>query len=1493
MSIEYGIVPVDGERFLSIPAGIAALARAGEGISMVLDIPRWRLYAAAVGFHAACVAPLIMRGGDTRLPMNADCASGVEEWQWILDHSDTQGPLLPATGMVQLLLTGGGSQVSGPTPQHGLGQTGNAVEDDGNQRGKRGTTTTTNNKGRQTGDYLSGLTQVRFTAPLRLGEDVRVVRAHDVVAVVSGAPAGLTSVAGGSSLASSGKEKTHAHGILHRKIPSTAANVLAQADLTQCFEEGQTDVIYEQLAAGGFAYGPSFRLLAKAWVGGGWACGLVRDSHEIAAVLDACMHPCGLLAKAASGGYPVSASAVALRCPQSHNPTHPGARGGGAARVVLAAAGLDIKEGEGGEEGEDDSTSYWQVVVRRHPDDAALSDLEAAFDVLATHATKPAMMLEGVRMMVVGDGVMDNEGNSASSSSAAGPKLYRSEWVDFAGSAAADGGDGEAVRDIASLTELGDCTEYPSEAKEEAKEQGGALVKSPTACPPHNVRLVLGKANAAAVLSSLNDDGSHAQTQLPPGLRRVVALASPAKDGEGDSVCSLRPPSTIDLVSEVVRKQNGDDAWQCLRWREAGRGDEGNDAAASPSSQTSSADDHSHSHHPHSPFRVTIDPISLEPSFHAILAQNDEDVDTVVNVDADADAEAGAAVEPTTAEASLAADEIELTVKAYGMNFLDVLAATHVLPPENFGGECVGIVRRCGDDVTHVKVGDRAAAILMGGFASRITVKAAFAAALPDGISFEAAATIPVAYATGWLALHWMARVRAGETALLHNAAGGVGLACVNLLRDVGARVLATCAPQPKKHEVLTAAGVEAGNIFNSRDAASWAGERRADVVVGALFGESLARSFDAANSFGRVVDIGKREQTEGGTLRLAPFIRGLSYSAAHLDELMKSDPESMQRLHGEVWAALGKSVHPLPLTSFPVTRLGDALRHLSAGSHTGKVVVIFENYDATGATDATDATDARNATDASNADASMVAAAVVAVAEDTKHDAAAVAPTTIKLVVDEATDMADRVESRFTSALSLLALSPLGSLGDVGDDGHDGPAGDAATSPVILQVGPPRIWTTAVQSSSETHGAKRSAEAQVRARSHSEVHVLEVDGGAVSAMPMADLVDALRETMSEPGRYRLTTTPPQFLVGGGDEHALASSQDAEVGWLAEAISHKMHGRRSGEVDSETGETKAVDIDNLTLEDLGLDSLARLQLMHGLRQKFPNTVLDLTAATSLASLRQSQEEDKEAVPGIPGARLGGGGRWLALHGFRTNGSILRTQLAGCGLDLLGGDVNCLDAPHRAHGPGPWDVEDTAVVPERGTGTAGAAVVAEAAEAVEAADAATFYEWWWSSDAARCATYEDGWRGDLGLAASMDFVRRHVRDAESRGAPYVGVVGFSQGASIAHQLVASGDVPCGLLFSPVAPESAPVGEAREGGEGKDGGGGAAWDYTTQHVTVCLDRRDRPAQEYVEMMMQQAAAPVFVEHSGLHSVPRRDTEGAAWYQSLERAVGDMAP
>ena len=586
--------------------------------------------------------------------------------------------------------------------------------------------------------------------------------------------------------------------------------------------------------AGGFDYGPSFRLLSKAWVGGGWACGLVQDGPEIAAVLDACMHPCGLLAAAASRGYPAAMAAVALRCGQSHNPTHPATRHGASAPDV-------------------DTSAMWRVIIRRHPDDAGFSESEATFDILATHRSKPSMLVEGLQLV----------GTDGQYVLPSAPRLYCAEWADFKPASPAKN---HAVRDIRCAREL-DGTATGTEPA--AAGNGNAWLR-------HDVRLVLD--GSASSLASLEG--------VPPALRRIVCLAASERADGGP----LGLPGDIDLVTDVARPKQShggphdlsDSAaaqWEYLRWREL------TPEAPPPTPRSQAA---VRSARPSGAFRVTVDPNSLEPTFHECAAAT-----------------------------ALGDEEVEVEVKAYGMNFLDVLAATQVLPPENFGGECVGVVARCGGAVSNVRVGERVAAVLLGGFASVVRTNAAFVCALPDGISFEDAATIPVVYTTGWLALHWMARVRPHESVLLHNAAGGVGLACINILKAAGvARVLATCAPQERKHAVLSSAGVDAANIFNSRDASTWAAQRRADVIVGALFGESLARSFDAALPFGRVVDIGKREQTGGGSLRLAPFLRGLSYSAAHLDELMKSAPAEMRRLHEEVWANLGNGLYGYGLHS-------------------------------------------------------------------------------------------------------------------------------------------------------------------------------------------------------------------------------------------------------------------------------------------------------------------------------------------------------------------------------------------------------------------------------------------------------------------------------------------------------------------------------------------------------------------------------------------------
>ena len=246
MTDEYGIVAVRGERFMRTELGLSALALAAVGSSMVVDITNWQHYARSVGFRTACVAPLVVSaaakhdsqaaGSRVPLPSDAECAEGTDEWQWLLDHTDQHGPLLPATAIVQLLLTAGGPDVAGEMPPLGLGQLGNAPSARDESKGAR--------SGHGDRD-LVGLTQVRFTSPLRLGPDVSVVRAHDSVALLSVAP---------DSAAAAAATKTHAHALLQRNIPSTAANVLANADLASCREVCDVSRIYDELAAGEFVF---------------------------------------------------------------------------------------------------------------------------------------------------------------------------------------------------------------------------------------------------------------------------------------------------------------------------------------------------------------------------------------------------------------------------------------------------------------------------------------------------------------------------------------------------------------------------------------------------------------------------------------------------------------------------------------------------------------------------------------------------------------------------------------------------------------------------------------------------------------------------------------------------------------------------------------------------------------------------------------------------------------------------------------------------------------------------------------------------------------------------------------------------------------------------------------------------------------------------------------------------------------------------------------
>ena len=160
--------------------------------------------------------------------------------------------------------------------------------------------------------------------------------------------------------------------------------------------------------------------------------------------------------------------------------------------------------------------------------------------------------------------------------------------------------------------------------------------------------------------------------------------------------------------------------------------------------------------------------------------------------------------------------EVLIDVRATGLNFRDVLIAlgTYAGDDPRLGGECAGTVAAVGDGVQRVQVGDRVMAVADSCFASRCVVPETMAARPPVGWSDAEAASAPIAFLTASYSLERLGRLTAGDRVLIHAAAGGVGMAAVELALQAGAEIYAT-AGSPAKRAALTALGVR--HVYSSR----------------------------------------------------------------------------------------------------------------------------------------------------------------------------------------------------------------------------------------------------------------------------------------------------------------------------------------------------------------------------------------------------------------------------------------------------------------------------------------------------------------------------------------------------------------------------------------------------------------------------------------------------------------------------------------------------
>jgi acyl transferase domain-containing protein/acyl-CoA synthetase (AMP-forming)/AMP-acid ligase II/acyl carrier protein len=292
--------------------------------------------------------------------------------------------------------------------------------------------------------------------------------------------------------------------------------------------------------------------------------------------------------------------------------------------------------------------------------------------------------------------------------------------------------------------------------------------------------------------------------------------------------------------------------------------------------------------------------------------------------------------------------EVEIRVMAAGLNFRDVMNAAGVYPggPIPFGAECAGKISAVGADVADFKVGDEVLAVANASFGSYTTADARAVVPKPPAFSFGQAATIPVAFLTAYYSLNYLAKLSRGERVLIHAAAGGVGLAAVQLARHSGAEIFAT-AGSPEKRAYLKSMRVP--HIMDSRslnfadEIMKNTGGKGVDVVLNSLPGEYITRSLSILGAYGRFVEIGKTDIYQNKPLGLYPFRNNLSYFALDLERVCRERPDLLRSLLLELMGMFKQgSLKPLPHNIFSVEDAANGFRYMARRKNIGKVVISF-----------------------------------------------------------------------------------------------------------------------------------------------------------------------------------------------------------------------------------------------------------------------------------------------------------------------------------------------------------------------------------------------------------------------------------------------------------------------------------------------------------------------------------------------------------------------
>ncbi|MFD4631737.1 SDR family NAD(P)-dependent oxidoreductase [Streptomyces sp. NPDC058284] len=638
--------------------------------------------------------------------------------------------------------------------------------------------------------------------------------------------------------------------------------------------------LYERFAAAGYTYGPTFQGLRAAWARDGEICAeLVLDERQHADAPGYRLHP-ALLDAALQSAALLPASDDTARLPFSWNDVTAHATGATAVRVRLTAEG---------------------------PDAVALT----VYDLAGQEVLSAGSL--ALRPASVGGSPRAGDGRDG---------LHRVDWVALEPAPDADG--------LSPTPDWGDLAALRAEPDSPVP----ALVVAD--CPRGNA--------AQSTGAEGRDSGAefHAVTaeclalvqewladERFDGSVLAVVTQGAVSTGPGDRVADWTRSGTGGLLRTAQVEHPGRFLLVDLDGRPESR-------AALPAALASGE--------PHVAVRageILVPRLTAGPGRDTLPPPPDGADGWRIALSGDGTVDGLTTVPAPDALAPLGAGQVRVAVRAAGLNFHDVVVSLGLDPDQTtLGSEGAGVVLEVGADVGDLAPGDRVMGVFGGAFGPTAVADRRTLARIPAGWTFAQAASVPIAFLTAYYGLFDLGGLRRGQSVLVHAAAGGVGMAAVQLARYAGAEVYGTASPA--KQDVLRAAGLADDHIASTRTVdfadrfLGVSGGRGVDVVLDCLAREFVDASLALLPRGGRFVEMGKTDVRDADDV--ARDHPGVHYRAF---DLMEAGAERVGAMLAEILSLFERgALTPLPLTCWDLRQAPRAFRHLSQSRHIGKNVL-------------------------------------------------------------------------------------------------------------------------------------------------------------------------------------------------------------------------------------------------------------------------------------------------------------------------------------------------------------------------------------------------------------------------------------------------------------------------------------------------------------------------------------------------------------------------